>query len=195
MFGLLFQKKDSAQKNAKIYAKELYALALNNTRKEVFYTKYGVPDTFDGRFDLLLVHIFILLHHMVGQDEHEELSQALFDVTFKDMDQTLREMGIGDVGIPKHMKRMMKAFNGRMHSYQAAIAPDSLQEHEIEGLQATTLEEALERNLYGAISNEEGFQQEWRTLMAEYIQKNLDRNAPEMPNILHDIKNIEFIEA
>lgn len=195
MFGSLFQKKDGAQKSGRGLAKELYACALNNTREQVFYTKYGVPDTFDGRFDLLLVHLFIILHYTVGKGEYEELSQALFDVTFKDMDQTLREMGIGDMGIPKHMKRMMKAFNGRMHSYQAAIAPESLNDHEIEGLKISSLEDALNRNLYGAVSAEEGFDQKKCALMAAFIQKNLEIGAADMQNVLDGKKNIEFIEA
>lgn len=133
MFGL-FKKKNPYEQAVH----EVYAKALDNTRKQMFYTEYGVPDTFDGRFDLLLLHIFMILHRMLKENpvSAESFNQALFDETFKDMDQTLREMGIGDMGIPKHMRKMMKAFNGRMHGYQYAI-----KEH--------TLSFALKNNLYG----------------------------------------------
>ena len=154
MFNKLF-KQESGE------AKRLYACALDNTRKEIFYTRYKVPDSFDGRFDLLLLHIFIILQRIMEQDNYQELSQCIFDEMFKDMDQTLREMGIGDVGIPKHMKKMMKAFNGRMHNYQMAINPDVLTESKFEGLSKVTLEESISRNLYAM----------------ELSDDNLDKNA------------------
>ncbi len=141
MFNKLFKQKN-------IEARNLYACALENARNEVFYTDYGVPDTFDGRFDLLLLHIFIILNRMMDRKDYEELSQDLFDVMFENMDQTLREMGIGDVGIPKHMKKMMKAFNGRMHNYQMAISPETFDGDEIDGLSQTSLSEVVARNLY-----------------------------------------------
>lgn len=121
-------------------AHAVYAAALAHTRNEAFYTEYDVPDTFDGRFDLLLLHVFLVLERMLEDDEKqaEGFNQALFDATFADMDQTLREMGIGDMGIPKHMRKMMKAFNGRMHAYAQALESDDLQE-------------ALRNNLYGTV--------------------------------------------
>ncbi|MBL4803263.1 MAG: ubiquinol-cytochrome C chaperone family protein [Alphaproteobacteria bacterium] len=133
MFGL-FKKKNPYEQAVH----EVYAEALENTRKKEFYTEYGVPDTFDGRFDLLLLHIFMILNRMLKDSpvNAESFNQALFDETFKDMDQTLREMGIGDMGVPKHMRKMMKAFNGRMHGYQYAIKEN-------------TLSFALKNNLYG----------------------------------------------
>ncbi len=150
MFGLLFKQNDEI----KTAAHDLYECALMSTRNEIFYSKYKVPDTFDGRFDLLLLHIFLILHRSMGQKNYSKLAQALFDTTFRDMDQTLREMGIGDMGVPKHTKRMMKAFNGRMHSYQMALNPQSIEKLKIEGLSKTTLKEALRRNLYGTIQDE-----------------------------------------
>lgn len=135
----LFKRKNPYEGAARM----LYAQALVQTRKPEFYNKYGVPDSFDGRFDLLLLHIFLLVDRMLAEPQvGPEFNQALFDVTFADMDQTLREMGIGDMGIPKHMRRMMKAFNGRMHAYK-------------EAQEQGAVEEALSKNLYGTLANPE----------------------------------------
>ncbi|MCE7885934.1 MAG: ubiquinol-cytochrome C chaperone family protein [Alphaproteobacteria bacterium PRO2] len=126
-------------------AKRAYAQILQHIRAPVFYTTYGVPDSFDGRFDLLLVHLFIVINRLAGEGEQaREFNQALFDVTFADMDQTLREMGIGDMGVPKHQRRMMKGFNGRMHGYDEALK---------QGEGAFVI--ALRRNLYGTLEDSE----------------------------------------
>ncbi len=154
MFGTLFRQNPKKHKDEHI-AQALYETALEASLNPVFYNKYGVPDSFDGRFDLLLIHVFFILRKLQGQGDYDEFAQILFDVVFRNMDQTLREMGIGDMGIPKHMRRMMTAFNGRMHSYQMAIDPKSLKDKNIEGVKETTLEEALRRNLFGTLSDKE----------------------------------------
>lgn len=123
---------------------DCYEACFMQARQPVFYTGAGVPDTVDGRFDLLLVHEFLVIRRLLSAsnraEEGREFSQALFDITFADMDQSLRDAGIGDMGVPKHVRRMMLAYNGRMHAYESAFN---------EGKAA--LEEALERNLYGTV--------------------------------------------
>lgn len=122
----------------------VYASALSFSRSPKFYQEYSVPDTLDGRFDLLLLTVFLVMQRMLDEQTEgsrkvaKKFNQALFDETFKDMDQTLREMGIGDMGVPKHMRKMMRAFNGRMHAYENAIT-------------TATLKDALIKNLYGTI--------------------------------------------
>lgn len=134
MFNLL--KAKNPQKEA---AQRLYASALAQTRQPFFYIHCAVPDSFDGRFDLLLLHVFLIMDRFWDeQDVNLDINQALFDETFRDMDQTLREIGVGDMGIPKHMRRMMKAFNGRMNAYRDA-------------LEAGHLKEALIKNIYGTL--------------------------------------------
>jgi len=130
------------KKSYKDAARNVYAMALSSTRSAEFYERYGVPDSFDGRFDLLVLHVFLVFNRMLKDDrvEAEAFNQALFDVTFEDMDQTLREMGIGDMGVPKHQRRMMTGFNGRMHVYETALAQKEMPE-------------ALKRNLYGTIDS------------------------------------------
>lgn len=135
MFSFFKKQKPYEQE-----ARALYASAMEASRNPEFYTHLEVPDTMDGRFDLLLLHIFFILNRILSdQSEEDPLAQAIFDVCFEDMDQALRECGIGDTGIGRHMKRMMLAFNGRMHAYDAALKSGD----------KTALKDALRRNLYG----------------------------------------------
>lgn len=135
MFALLKKQNVYAQS-----ARAVYAEALAHSRAPYFYEEFGVPDSFDGRFDLLLLHVFLVMQRTLedSAEQAEEFNQALFDATFADMDQTLREMGIGDMGVPKHMRKMMRGFNGRMHAYQEALVSGELQA-------------SLRRNLYGTL--------------------------------------------
>ena len=121
-------------------AKALYTAAEAQARLPIFYQEYGVPDTVDGRFELISLHAFILMRRLKAAGEDKQ-SQALFDAFFKHMDKSLREMGIGDLGVPKHMKRMMQGFNGRANHYEQALRSDS----------DTLMHEALIRNVYGTV--------------------------------------------
>lgn len=164
MFNRLFKKNGDKQAQIKVCAQGLYRCALLNSRKTMFYESMGIPDTFDGRFDLLLVHIYIINHLLKGYEYYSKLSQALFDCMFADMDQTLREMGVGDVGVPKHMKRMMKAYNGRIQAYDEAFLKDDIE-----------LEGALRRNLYGTVDVVDLDLSE----MKYYVMSNLDNKTPQ----------------
>ncbi len=117
----------------------LYQSTRSQSRHPVFYVNWGVADTMDGRFDVLSLHVALLMTRLnqMGKDG-QKLAQAVFDAMFRDIDQTLRETGVGDLGVPKHMAKMMKAFNGRVHAYAAAInANDN-----------AALELAIARNIY-----------------------------------------------
>jgi cytochrome b pre-mRNA-processing protein 3 len=81
----------------------------------------GVPDTVNGRFDLLLLHLWLLLRRLRTVRSAAELSQALFDRFCEDMDDNLREMGIGDQTVPKRMRAFGEAFYGRMQAYDQAV--------------------------------------------------------------------------
>ena len=110
MFFRILGKKNSTKK-----AKHLYNNALNQSRLEVFYSEYGVPDSVDGRFEMIALHVFLILHRLKQRDiGDEDLSQELFDHMFKDLDQALREMGIGDLSVGRKVKSMAKAFYGRI---------------------------------------------------------------------------------
>ena len=156
MFGLL-KKKNPYEQDATL----VYERLMEASRKTEFYTDMGVPDTFDGRFDCLVAHTFIIVEVLKNKDlERAELfNQALFDRIFVQMKITLREIGVGDVGIPKHMQKMMKAFNGRVHTYSDA-------------LNGGDLNAALLRNLYGTVEEPDI---EDVDAFANYMKANLAR--------------------
>ncbi len=122
-------------------ARALYTGVVTQARQPAFYGPYGVPDSVDGRFDLIVLHVFLVMNRLKQEQERTaDLSQALFDLLFLDMDQSLREMGVGDVGVGKRIKAMVQAFYGRISAYESGLQ---------EGDEA--LKAALKRNLYGTV--------------------------------------------
>ncbi len=117
----------------------LYGTIVAQARHPVFYAGYGVADTVNGRFDLLLVHVALVLDRLMREELGRAAGQHLFDLFCTDMDDNLREMGIGDLSVPKHMQRVGEAFYGRSQAYQAALAQED----------DAALIEALTRNIYG----------------------------------------------
>ena len=84
--------------DTKVY--ELYGHIVAQARNEAFYTRFGVADTVEGRFDLITLHMFIVLRRLKDlEKEGGKLSQDLFDVMFADMDKNMREMGLGDLRV------------------------------------------------------------------------------------------------
>ena len=118
-------------------------VAVRQARDPTLYTAGGVADTLDGRFDLIVLHVVPLMRRLRQCDEAgRQLSQALFDVMFDDMDQSLREMGVGDLRVGKRVKQMARAFYGRAKAYDQAFdqAPGADRRRSIA--------EALERNVF-----------------------------------------------
>ena len=119
-------------------AHKLYAAIVLQARCPEFYVCCAVPDTPDGHFDAIALHAFLVLRRLKRDHARtEQLAQALFDIVFEDMDQNLREMGVGDLGVGRRVKAMAQAFYGRAAAYEAASAGDD-----------AALGEALWRNLY-----------------------------------------------
>ncbi len=103
------------------------------------YHALGVPDTLDGRFDLIALHAFLLVHRL--QDAPAPgpaLAQAVFDAMFADMDSNLREIGVGDLSVGKRVRAMWEAFHGRSKVYAAAV----------DAADRAALSTALERNVW-----------------------------------------------
>lgn len=131
-------------------AHALYVATVDQARRPDFYLTGGVADTLDGRFDLIALHLWLVvsrLHRPVAGEEALAraalgLEEKLLEVHFNDMDQALREMGVGDLGVSKKIKVMAQAFYGRAAAYDAAF--DSLQQ---DG-RADDLRAALGRNVY-----------------------------------------------
>lgn len=116
-------------------AHELYTAIIAQARRPEFYTQAGVPDSVDGRFDLMVMHAFAVMHRL-GEGKAVDLSQALFDLMFADFDQNLREMGASDIAVGGKVKKMVTAFYGRAEAYAATLG-----DHD-------QLAEAIARNLY-----------------------------------------------
>lgn len=103
-------------------ARRLYALAVRQARAPRLYAAGGVPDTLDGRFDLIVLHVVLLMRRLRRCGEAGRgLSQSLFDAMFDDMDRSLREMGVGDLRVGRRIKQMARAFYGRAAAYDRAL--------------------------------------------------------------------------
>lgn len=123
-------------KQRRLVAGQIYQALVARSREPVFFERYGVPDTLDGRFDLLTLHAWLVLSRMKQNPAQDgALSQALVDTIFVGFDEALRELGTGDMGMGPRMKKFADAFYGRLSAYGAAV--DEI-----------ALESALARNLY-----------------------------------------------
>lgn len=125
-------------------AQQLYIRLVEHARLPGFYQHGGVPDTVDGRFDMVILHAFLLMRRLSatgGSLQEAELAQTVFDVMFADMDRNLREMGVGDLSVGAKIRAMAEAFYGRVSAYEAGLAASS----------DTVLIAALARNIYRAV--------------------------------------------
>ncbi len=100
----------------------IYGMIVTQAREPLFYRDLGVPDTVNGRFDLVLLHLWLVLRRLKSAGSGSALSQALFDHFCNDMDDNLREMGVGDLAVPKRMQAIGEAFYGRVTAYDMALA-------------------------------------------------------------------------
>jgi cytochrome b pre-mRNA-processing protein 3 len=118
---------------------ELYGQAVAAAREPGFYALLGVPDTLDGRFDIVGLHVFLLIRRLGALPAPgPALAQAVFDAMFNDMDVNLREMGVGDLSVGKRVRAMWEAFHGRSAAYGGALETGD----------AALLATALERNVW-----------------------------------------------
>ncbi len=137
-------------------ARTLYLQIISQARQPEFYRFYGVPDTLDGRFEMLALHAFLVLRRLKAEPA-AALSQELFDTMFADMDENLREMGVGDLSVGKRVKQMATAFYGRVAAYEEGLDGE-----------AGILEAALARNLFGTVAAAP-------EAMAAYVRREADR--------------------
>jgi len=99
----------------------IYGMIVTQAREPLFYRDLSVPDTVNGRFDLLLLHLWMVLRHLRTLPHGAGLSQALFDHFCADMDANLRELAVGDLAVPKKMQKVGEAFYGRAAAYDMAL--------------------------------------------------------------------------
>jgi len=103
-------------------AAALYAAAVAQARQPALYTSLEAPDTLDGRFELIVLHVHLLCRRLAQLGgEGAAIAQALFDTMFRDMDRNLRELGVSDPSVPRRIKAMLEAYYGRIKAYDAAL--------------------------------------------------------------------------
>jgi cytochrome b pre-mRNA-processing protein 3 len=100
----------------------IYGMIVTQAREPSFYRELTVPDTVNGRFDLLVLHLWMVLRRLKLLEGGSRLCQALFDRFCDDMDANLREMGVGDLTVPKRMQAFGEAFYGRTAAYDLALS-------------------------------------------------------------------------
>ncbi len=149
---------------------QLYGCVVSQARNPGFYLDQGVPDTVDGRFDMIALHAFVVMRRLGGAgEENARLAQAMFDAMFADMDRNLREMGTGDLSVGRKVKELVAVFYGRIKAYEAGLE---------EGKEE--LAQALRRNLYRK-STPGG---EQVAQMASYLKREVENSQSWEPDKL-----------
>jgi cytochrome b pre-mRNA-processing protein 3 len=140
MFQQLFRERPAAAAG-----RALYPLLIAQARRSSFYLEGRAPDTATGRFELYSLHLALLVRRLRGEGPWAaEASQALFDTFLSGLDDGLRELGVGDLTVPKAMKRLARSLYGRLKGYDAALAPDA---------EPQALEAMLARTVYASVEN------------------------------------------
>jgi cytochrome b pre-mRNA-processing protein 3 len=119
---------------SKRLATDLCASLSQRAREPVFFAALGVPDTIDGRFDMVVLHAWLVMERL-RELQMKDVSQAFVNLLFVSFDESLRELGVGDIGIGHRVKKMANAFYGRLSAYGAAT-------------EQGTLEGAIRRNIF-----------------------------------------------
>jgi len=141
LFGRFFQAPHDGEA-----VRTVYGTIVRQARSPAFYEILGVPDTPDGRFDMIVLHAYLVFRRLRGTDaETKAFAQALFDLMFADMDNNLREMGIGDTGVATRVKGMAKGFYGRSAAYDRGLDGDGEE-----------LRDAIHRNVFRNADAQDG---------------------------------------
>jgi cytochrome b pre-mRNA-processing protein 3 len=141
-----------------------YRRVVEQARQPGFFADIGVPDTIDGRFELIAVHAFLYLHRLKReQPKAGPLGQRFFEAMLSDFDRSLREMGTGDLSVGREVKRMAQASYGRIDAYERGFAQSD-----------SALKAALGRNLFGTASVAPAWRQ-WPIICA--VKRRIWRNS------------------
>lgn len=169
LFGLFGRKRDTGA------VEGLYGRVLAASRAPFLYTRFEVPDTLQGRFDSLTLHAILVMRRLRALPPPAgDVSQDLVDILFREVDRSLREIGIGDLSIPKKMNVFAKTFYGRAQLFDAALDADVDQ----------ALCDALARNVGSEAQSLSQFARHIRHVdatMANYDLKRILSGAPLFP--------------
>ena len=143
-------------------AREVYLAVVAQARQPAFYASLGVPDTIDGRFDMIALYAILLVRRIKGRGKvSDQFGREFMSYLFDDMDRNLREMGTGDMRVGKKIKEMAEAFYGRARAYNAALDTGVPQ-----------LEDVLKRNIYAEVEGDHG--------AAQGLAKAVHRDADDL---------------
>ncbi|MFD2649319.1 ubiquinol-cytochrome C chaperone family protein [Devosia albogilva] len=158
----LFRRNTATQP---VYA--VYSAIVAQSRQPRFYADWQVPDTVTGRFDMISLHMALLFRRLKAESgPQKQFSQAVFDLFFKDMDRSLREMGVTDLGVPKKIQKMGNIFFGLLAALNAAM----------DARDVAAVEQVLSRNVF-----DEGTGPHVRAL-AEYLLAEDEVLATQSPD-------------
>ena len=102
--------------------RRLYGAIVAQARAPEFYTDYGVPDTVEGRFDMVVLHVYLVFRRLAEAGEAARArGQEMFDLFIEDMDASMRELGVSDLAVPRKMRAMAEGYYGRTGVYDAAL--------------------------------------------------------------------------
>ena len=149
----------------KVLIENIYTNIVKTSRNKIFFLDFRVDDTVEGRFDIIILHSFIIFYFFINNKKNKsELPQLLFDHMFSDFDSNLREMGFGDIAVNKRMKQFIKAFYGRISNYSKGIAQfEKLNNDKV-------LKDTIIRNIYKDINPDIKCINFW----SEYIINNIN---------------------
>ena len=152
--------------NSRRTAHQLYGSIVTQARSKEFYTRFGVQDSVEGRFELITLHHFIVLNVLKKHGEQgQELASGLIDRYFEDIDDNLREMGIGDTSVPKKMHKFADAFYGRITAYEKAVSNN---DH-------PALSAAIARNVFNSeFSSLDQRRRDQITSLAHYVEDYIE---------------------
>jgi cytochrome b pre-mRNA-processing protein 3 len=146
---------------------KLYGAIVAQARQPTFYRDYGVPDSVDARLDMVILHLTLLMRRLGDDAAQRAIGQGVFDAFCQDIDDNLREMGVGDLAVPKQMRRIGEAYFGRAAAYRRA-----LEEPHGQGLA-----EAISRNIYGSGALDRA----GAARLAAYVKQAVGRLAAQEP--------------
>lgn len=157
MLDRLFRRRRDTRAAAEFFVK-----IVAQARNPAFYRDLGVPDTLDGRFDMVVLHVFLVMRRLKGQGtEAMERSRLLYETMIDNFEKSLMEQGVGDSGISRRVKTMARGMAGRIQAYDRALA---------DGADERLLEVALDNNVYGTAPDTNP---DWLAAMTAYVRREV----------------------
>ena len=171
-------------KNKDFHVEKIYQNIIKISRSKFFYLDYGLADSFETRFDLIVFHSFMIFYYYKSKNiKNSSIAQGLFDHMFNDFENNLREMGFGDIAVNKKMKVFIKAFYGRLYEYSKSL---DIEENSGD---KTLLEQTILNNIYKGNKLNKKFISKFAKYMIENVNNYKGKSEDENLNY-----NFEFLK-